>query len=1043
LAIQPDGKIVAVGHGGVNGTIGFALARYNPDGSLDSTFNGDGRVITHIGTGSSYGRSVALQADAKIVVAGYAYSGSNCSLALARYNSDGSLDATFDGDGTLLTSVGAGYDYGYSVAIQTDGKIVVAGQSDGSFLVIRYHPDGMLDTDFAGDGKVMVKVGSSSSARSLAIHDDGKIVVAGYTSNGSDDDFAMVRLDPTGGLDASFGNQGMLVTAFDSADDDWAFGLALQSDGRLVAAGLSGPKMALARYTATGTLDTSFGRDGKVTTSFGVAGSDRAHAVAIQPDGKIVAAGYAYNGRYLDFALSRYNSDGSPDTSFGVDGRLISGVFPSAWGIYAVATQPDGRILVAGDALGYFAIGRYESAGAVDTTFANDGIAMVWDSFTDFGSAEGIALQADGKIVVTGYADIGGPRGFAVVRLNPDGTLDTTFGASGTVTTPIGSLDDAHSVVIQADGKIVVAGYAYKDFNRAFALVRYNSDGSLDTTFDGDGKVTTPVGISSELYSLALQADGKIVAAGRAEIRGKPAEFALARFNPDGSLDTSFDGDGTARLQIGNEGSYAYAVAIQRDGKILVAGSARNGNWDFALVRLNPDGSLDTTFNDGGITFTPFGAGTDEARALAIQPDGKMVLAGYAYNEGQFDFALARYAGDGPATVGIPNVTVDEDAPDTVIDLFAAFADPTDPVSALTFTVPGNTDPSLFASLAVNPAAGTLTLNHATNAHGSAAITVRATDPVGWYVETAFTVSVHPPNGAPTISDIADQSVNRLETLTFTVSATDADLPANTLTYHLDDDSGAAGMTIDAATGRFTWTPGATQGGRSYTVTVIVTDDGTPPLSDSVTFSISVSGPVWQNPAHPCDVNGDGSVTPADVLPLINEINANGARDLTTGGPSTPAPPPFLDPTGDNYVSAADVLMVVNYINAWGSGAIPGPPAASALGGEGERADKAAVPFATASGLSPVARRDALNPVAGGRASPPDDWQRAVALVHAGRQSRERHGEFGLTKRERMERDDDDLAFWWAGVEDAVAAIARQAAADSLSSGARLGRGRR
>jgi hypothetical protein len=293
------------------------------------------------------------------------------------------------------------------------------------------------------------------------------------------------------------------------------------------------------------------------------------------------------------------------------------------------------------------------------------------------------------------------------------------------------------------------------------------------------------------------------------------------------------------------------------------------------------------------------------------------------------------------------------------------------------------------------------------------------------------------------MSDVADQSVNRLETLTFTVSATDADLPANTLTYHLDDDSGAAGMTIDAATGRFTWTPGATQGGRSYTVTVIVTDDGTPPLSDSVTFSISVSGPVWQNPAHPCDVNGDGSVTPADVLPLIHDINAKGARDLTTGAPPTAAPPPFLDPTGDNYVSAADVLTVVNYINAWGSGAIPGPPAASALGGEGERADKAAVPFATASGLSPVARRDALNPVAGGRASPPDDWQRAVALVHAGRQSRERHGEFGLTKRERMERDDDDLAFWWAGVEDAVAAIARQAAADSLSSGARLGRGRR
>jgi len=274
LAIQPDGKIVAVGYGIVNGTSVFALARYNPDGTLDSTFNGDGRAITHIGSGYPRGQSVALQADGKIVVAGYAYSGSNCSLALARYNPDGSLDATFDGDGTLLTSVGAGYDYGYSVAIQTDGKIVVGGESGGYFAVARYRPEGTLDTDFDGDGKVTVRVGSSSFARSLAIQDDGKIVVAGFTSNGSNRDFAMVRLDPNGALDASFGNQGKLVTAFGSIDDDRAFGLALQSDGRLVAAGFSGSKMALVRYTTAGTLDTSFGGDGKVTTSFGGAGAD-------------------------------------------------------------------------------------------------------------------------------------------------------------------------------------------------------------------------------------------------------------------------------------------------------------------------------------------------------------------------------------------------------------------------------------------------------------------------------------------------------------------------------------------------------------------------------------------------------------------------------------------------------------------------------------------------------------------------------------------------------------------------------------------------
>lgn len=298
---------------------------------------------------------------------------------------------------------------------------------------------------------------------------------------------------------------------------------------------------ALARYTSDGTLDNSFDTDGILTIDFfGLTGGG--NSITLQADGKIVAAGYAYGGNgHGYFALARYKSDGTPDTSFDADGKLTN----------------------------------------------------------DFGSSvrgQSVTLQADGKILVTGYI-IDSFHGIPLARFNPDGTLDTSFDTDGMLTTAFyGVFEIGYSVTTQADGKILVAGVR-KDYRGLdFALARYNTDGSLDTSFDTDGKVTTDFGSGDDSgQSVELQADGKILVAGYATNSSGTFDFALARYNANGSLDTSFDRDGKVTVNLDKKKigvDQAYDLAVQADGKILVVGSS---NGDFAMVRFNTDGSVDTS----------------------------------------------------------------------------------------------------------------------------------------------------------------------------------------------------------------------------------------------------------------------------------------------------------------------------------------------------------------------------------------------------------------------------------------------------------------
>jgi uncharacterized delta-60 repeat protein len=409
---------------------------------------------------------------------------------------------------------------------------------------------------------------------------------------------------------------------------------------------------------APGDLDTTFGTGGTTTLDFN-GGFDQAKSVVVQPDGKIVVAGVAFNGTNNDFALTRYNIDGTLDTSFGSSGKVITPVGSGADQGHSVVVQSDGKIVVAGVAFNGsnndFALTRYNVNGTLDTSFGSSGkVITPVGSGADQGYS--VVVQSDGKIVVAGVAFNGTNDDFALTRYNVNGTLDTSFGSSGKVITPVGSgADQGFSVVVQSDGKIVVAGVAFNGTNDDFALTRYNVNGTLDTSFGSSGKVITPVGSGADQgYSVVVQPDGKIVVAGVA-FNGTN-DFALTRYNIDGTLDTSFGSSGKVITPVGSGADQGYSVVVQPDGKIVVAGVAFNGtNDDFALTRYNIDGTLDTSFGSSGKVITPVGSGADQGYGVAVQPDGKIVLAGQSGN----DFAVVRYAGDSPAAPTIASITAD------------------------------------------------------------------------------------------------------------------------------------------------------------------------------------------------------------------------------------------------------------------------------------------------------------------------------------------------------------------------------------------------
>ncbi len=411
-------------------------------------------------------------------------------------------------------------------------------------------------------------------------------------------------------------------------------------------------------YAYPGELDTTFhAADGYVTYNSPADSYDFGNAVAIQSDGKIVVGGSSYSGSNHDALLLRYNGTGTIDSDFGTDGAVFyDGGGSGGDFIYAVALQPDGKILAAGirDDGSYDALLiRFNSNGTLDSGFGTGGIVTYGSAFnTD--EAKAVVLQPDGKIVVVGYSDNGLNDDVLVLRYTSNGVLDASFGTGGVMffSSAEGLWEWAKAVLLQPDGKIVVVGSRYNNVDQDILLLRFNNNGTLDTGFGSGGTVIFDSGSDDIANSAALQVDGKIIVAG--EYRNGDSHAIILRFNANGSLDTGFGSSGV--IHYSNDYD-ANSIAIQPDGKIIVAGEISTlAGFDVILLRLQSNGSLDSGFGTGGIFTFDMSSAYDYGNALALQSDGNIVVVGKTVDTDDSDVLVLRVKGGeayGPDLTGV------------------------------------------------------------------------------------------------------------------------------------------------------------------------------------------------------------------------------------------------------------------------------------------------------------------------------------------------------------------------------------------------------
>jgi uncharacterized delta-60 repeat protein len=403
--------------------------------------------------------------------------------------------------------------------------------------------------------------------------------------------------------------------------------------------------LAVPAHADPGKLDDFFSGDGKATA---FANGATGYAVAIDAKGRIVVAGSTQTAK-PDFAVARFLPNGAPDTEFSKDGRVTVDLGGADYG-FDLALQPDGKIVVAGErdtkTQNAFALARLMPKGGLDKDFGGgDGIVL-----TDFGKryqgANAVVVYPNGNIAAGGFASNGSTGRWAIARYGPKGVLDKSWGKDGRVTVDLSSSDESiRDLLFVPGGKLVGVGYAESGLIPRFAVARFRPKGTLDPGFGDKGFKLTDVSKGSDIgYGAALQPDGKIVVVGYANNAGK-ADWGLVRYGAKGRLDQTFGGDGKVVTKMTNEYEFASAVGVQANGRLVVAGRAsREGTADnFGVFRYKPGGALDQSWSGNGKTFTDFGSGNDTARDVAIQENGKIVVAGDGQVEGAHRFAVARY----------------------------------------------------------------------------------------------------------------------------------------------------------------------------------------------------------------------------------------------------------------------------------------------------------------------------------------------------------------------------------------------------------------
>ena len=696
VEIDDNEKILAVGaftdFGGT--TNRNRIVRFNSNGTLDTTF------CTNAVDGNKFNallNNLVLQSDGKILVGGTFtnYAGTTGRNKLVRLNSDGTLDTSFCNNAVDSTKFNGDI---YSIYVQSDGKILIGGDftayagTTNRNRLVRLNSDGTLDTSFCTNASDGNKI--NSTIRALSVQSDGKILVGGFFTSyaGTTNRNKLIRLNSDGTLDSAF-----CVNASDGSKINFSvYNIKIQSNQKILFSGDfssygTANRNGLVRLNSDGTVDTAFCANASDNTKF--SSSPYIYALALQSDGKILVGGLflSYAGITNRNHLIRLNSDGTLDTTFcnnAVDTEIFSNTITTSGGVLLIDSS--NKLLVGGNFINFKNVTtrnyliKFNIDGTVDTTFCtnavdlskfnayisalekqSNGDILIGGNFTNYGSVAGrtrllrvsssgildtafcanavdgkninfavrsIKVQSDGKILIGGeFITYGGTTGRnLLLRLNADGTLDTPFCTNAVDGNKFGSIA-INSVALQSDSKILVGGNftSYAGTTNRNRLVRLNSDGTLDSTFCINASDSNKFGAS--INSIQIQSDGKILAGGAfTAYAGTANRNYLIRLNSDGTLDTTFCTNASDGAKFN---ALISTIEVQSDGKIIITGNFTNYNGITGrdrVLRLNSDGTLDTSFCNNGVDNSKF---TTNAICSITNSNAEVyILGGFTYS---------------------------------------------------------------------------------------------------------------------------------------------------------------------------------------------------------------------------------------------------------------------------------------------------------------------------------------------------------------------------------------------------------------------------
>lgn len=712
LELLPDGSILVAG--GTSNAAGstFGVLKLKPSGEVDTSFGIRGFAVANFPNHTvDTAHAIALQG-ANIVVAGQGLNAAaDLDMLVAQFTADGNLDNSFGTTGLVVVAFDVAAtknDVAFDVTVDNSNKILLAGSADTGankldFALARLTTTGVLDSTFDTDGKKTVSVTATQDDVAFSVlvepAPSNNIIVGGFTNvGGTNENFALARMDNSGALLGGFDTDGIVTTDFGSGADN--------SNDRIEAIKLVGTQVVavgqafqtsavapirsfgMARYDiATGVLDPTFdpSSGGKLRTSFFAFAQSKATALTVDSSGRLVVAGVAGNGSFIDnFAIARYQANGALDNTFGNQGRSLTDF--SFWNGAAhdagnaVVNLPDGKFLVAGRSVpgpgatgGKFGvIAKYNADGTLDTTFAARGLVSSplfsfdpsADDPTIGGGIEDMEVLPDGSILVTGAVIVGGVRQFGVLKLSADGQVDTNFGVRGLALADFAdvgafTLLNPHAMALQGTSIIVTGQGTNAAADTDMLVVRFTADGNRDGAFGTNGYVKVAFDIAASkndlAYDVTIDNANKILIAGTADTGAANGfDFALARLTTTGVLDSTFDTDGKKTVSVtATQKDVAFSVLVEPStNNILVGGytTVAGGTTDFALARLDNLGALLGGFDTDGIVTTDFGSGADTSndRIREIRLQGtKVVAAGFSHQTAALapikGFALARY----------------------------------------------------------------------------------------------------------------------------------------------------------------------------------------------------------------------------------------------------------------------------------------------------------------------------------------------------------------------------------------------------------------